>query len=108
MNDEQYASIREDLAANEQAHRAYDRRLAEHDEALKQITNTQIQLVKLTNSVENLAKGVSDLKATVSTVDSRVAAIEKEPGELWKKIVWEVIKAVVLAVAGVAIGYFLK
>ena len=108
MTEEQYATIRAELARNEQEHESYNRRLHEHDDALKQITNTQIQLVKLTNSVENLAKGVSDLKAAVSTVDSRVAAIEKEPGETWKKIVWEVLKAVVLAVAGIAIGYFIK
>lgn len=106
MTDEQYATIREELAANEQAHRAYDRRLADHDKALEKITETQIQLVNLTNAVNNLATGVKEMKSVVQAVDSRVSAIEKEPGEKWKKVTWEILKAVVVATAAYVIGRF--
>lgn len=108
MNEEQYAEIAAKLAANEQEHKSYNRRLDAHDKALEQITETQIQLANLTNAVNNLTAGVVEMKSVVQSVDNRVSAIEKEPGEKWKKITWEVIKAVVLAVAAYAIGYFTK
>lgn len=108
MNEEQYTAIREELARNAQEHKSYGRRLDEHDKSLEKLTETQIQLVNLTNAVNNLTAGVKDMKSVMESVDSRVSAIEKEPADKWKRITWEIIKAVVLAVAGVAIGYFIK
>ena len=37
-----------------------------------------------------------------------VDAMEKEPGEKWKKVTWEVQKYVLLAVAGLLVGMILK
>ena len=108
MNEEQYTEIVAALKANETEHKSYNRRLQEHAEAIKELQQTQIQLVNLTNAVNNLANGMGDLKTAVQSVDRRVAEIEKEPADKWRKITWEIIKAVVIAVAGVAIGYFTK
>ena len=44
----------------------------------------------------------------METVENRVSQIEKEPGEKWKKIVFELVKYVVLTAAGAAIGYIIK
>ena len=41
-------------------------------------------------------------------MDSRVAVLEKEPGEKWKKVSWEILKYVLLALAGLAMGWILK
>ena len=108
MNEEQYAEIKAQLATNQKEHESYNRILQEHDSTLKEISKTQIILERLSNAVSNLTNGMTEVKTTVQSVDRRVAELEREPGEKWKKVTWEIIKAVVIAIAGVALGYFSK
>ncbi len=108
MNDEQYAEIIGALRANEQEHASYNRRLHEHDEKIDKLQQTQIQLANLTNAVNNLASGIGEVKTAVQSVDKRVADLEKEPADKWKKITWEIVKAVVLAAAGAGIAILTK
>lgn len=108
MTEEQYAEVKAKLASNETEHGSFRRRLDEHDDKIEQLQQTQIQLVNLTNAVNNLATGVGELKTTVQRVDSRVAALEQEPADKWKKITWEIIKAVVMAVVGAGIVVLTK
>lgn len=108
MNEEQYAEIKAALASNTTEHSSFKRRLDEHDAKIDKLQQTQIQLANLTNAVNNLANGISEVKTAVQGVDKRVADLEREPADKWRKITWEVIKAVVLAAAGVAIGYFTR
>ena len=108
MNEEQYAKIREDLARNEQEHESYNRRLREHDETLKELGKTQLTLERLSSAVMNLSDGIKDVKAAVLGVDKRVSDLEREPADKWKKISFEILKYIVLAIAGVALGYFIK
>lgn len=96
MNEEQYATIRADLARNEQEHESYNRRLHEHDEAIRELQTTQIQIERLTNAVNNLSEGVRDMKTTVQRVDQRVADLEKKPLERWQKIGFEILKWAVI------------
>ena len=104
MNDEQYAEIIGALRANEQEHNSYNRRLHEHDEKIDKLQQTQVQLANLTNAVNNLSTGVGELKTTVQRVDSRVAALEQEPADKWKKITWEIVKWAVIGVLAFAAG----
>ena len=108
MTEEQYAEVKAELASNGTEHGSFRRRLDEHDDKIAILQQTQIQLVKLTNAVNNLATGVGELKTTVQRVDSRVAALEQEPADKWKKITWEIIKAVVMAVVGAGIVLLTK
>ena len=108
MNDEQYAEIIGALRANEQEHASYNRRLHEHDEKIDKLQQTQIQLVNLTNAVNNLASGIGEVKNAVQGVDKRVAELEREPADKWKKITWEIVKAVVMAAAGAGIAILTK
>lgn len=108
MNDEQYAEIIGALRANEQEHASYNRRLHEHDEKIDKLQQTQIQLANLTNAVNNLASGIGEVKTAVQSVDKRVADLEKEPADKWKKITWEIVKAVVMAAAGAGIAILTK
>lgn len=108
MTEEQYAEVKAKLASNETEHGSFRRRLDEHDDKIAILQQTQIQLVNLTNAVNNLATGVGELKTTVQRVDSRVAALEQEPADKWKKITWEIIKAVVMAVVGAGIVLLTK
>ena len=104
MNDEQYAEIIGALRANEQEHSSYNRRLHEHDEKIDKLQQTQIQLANLTNAVNNLASGIGEVKTAVQGVDKRVAELEREPADKWKKITWEIVKAVVMAAVGAGIA----
>lgn len=108
MNDEQYAEIIGALRANEQEHSSYNRRLHEHDEKIEKLQQTQIQLANLTNAVNNLASGIGEVKTAVQGVDRRVAELEREPADKWRKITWEIVKAVVMAAVGAAIAVFVK
>ena len=108
MNEEQYADIKAKLAENEKEHESYNRRLSEHDNDIRELSKTQIILERLTNAVTNLSTGMGEIKTTVQSVDRRVAALEMEPGERWKKIVWEVLKWAVIGAAGIAIGKMTK
>ena len=108
MNDEQYAEIIGALRANEQEHSSYNRRLHEHDEKIDKLQQTQIQLANLTNAVNNLASGIGEVKTAVQSVDKRVGELEREPADKWKKITWEIVKAVVLAAAGAGIAILTK
>ena len=108
MNDEQYAEIIGALRANEQEHASYNRRLHEHDEKIDKLQQTQIQLANLTNAVNNLASGIGEVKTAVQSVDKRVGELEREPADKWKKITWEIVKAVVMAAAGAGIAILTK
>jgi peptidoglycan hydrolase CwlO-like protein len=108
MNDEQYAEIVGALRANEQEHSSYNRRLHEHDEKIEKLQQTQIQLANLTNAVNNLANGIGEVKTAVQSVDKRVGELEREPADKWKKITWEIVKAVVMAAVGAGIAVIVK
>lgn len=108
MNEEQYAEMKADLAANNKEHESFRRRLNEHAEAINELQKTQVQLANLTNAVNNLATGMTDLKAVVQGVDRRVAEMEKEPADKWKKASWKVVELVLAAAVGFLISYLSK
>lgn len=108
MNEEQYAKIVAALESNETEHRSYNRRLQEHADSIKELQRTQIQLANLTNAVNNLASGIGEVKTAVQGVDKRVAELEREPADKWKKITWEIVKAVVMAAVGAGIAVIVK
>ena len=108
MNEEQYAEVMGALRANDTEHKSYNRRLHEHDEAIKELQQTQIQLANLTNAVNNLATGIGEVKTAVQSVDKRVADLEKEPGDKWKKATWKVIELLLAAAVGFFISYMSK
>ena len=108
MNEDQYAEIHAQLAANEQEHKSFRRRLDEHAESLKKLGDILVAIERQGNALERIGRALDRVETTVDSVDKRVDALEKEPGEKWKKVTWEVLKYVVLALAGVAIGWVIK
>ena len=99
VHDADIKALREEAAANEKEHESFRRRLREHDDQINEIH-------QLTTAVGKLADGIAETKRTVDKIDKRVEAIEKEPAEKWKKITFEVVKAVVMALVGAALMYF--
>ena len=108
MNEEQYAEIIGQLAANDKEHESYNRRLAEHSEHLAKLDNTFVMLERLTNSVNSLSSSIGDLKNTVQSMDRRVAEIEREPGDKWKKMTWKIVELILAAIVGAALAVFIK
>lgn len=107
MNEEQYAKIVADLARNCQEHESYNRRLREHDEALKKQSDILVVLERQNSNIERLTSSMTRVEKSMEKVDKRLDAIEKEPADKWKKISFEIIKYVVLAIVAVAVGVFI-
>lgn len=108
MNEEQYAKIVADLASNETEHSSFKRRLDEHDTAIKEQNKIFIALEKQSNAIESMNNSVTRVEGKVDGISKRVDTLEKEPGEKWKKVTWEIIKYLVLALVGVAVGWLIK
>nr|DAT64081.1 MAG TPA: hemolysin [Caudoviricetes sp.] len=96
------------MAANNKEHEEFRRRLKEHDQKLGQLNELTVAISRLTDANVNVTKVLEQVKTSVQRLDARLANIEKEPGEKWKKITFEIVKYVVLAAVGVAAGYFIK
>ena len=108
MTEEQYAEIRAQLASNTTEHESYNRRLREHDERLQKLSDVLVVLERLTNSIKSLTDKIGSMDTNMQAIDHRLADIEREPGEKWKRITFEIIKAVVLAAAGAGIAVIIK
>lgn len=108
MNEEYVIALREEMAANNKEHEAFNRRLKEHDAKLTQLNDLTVAISRLTDANVASTKVLEQVKTSVERLDARVASIEKEPGEKWKKIAFEVLKYLVLAAIGAAAGYFMK
>lgn len=108
MNEEQVIALREEMAANNKEHEAFNRRLKEHDQKLGQLNDLTVAIGHLTDANVNNTKVLEQVKGTVQRLDARLDSIEHEPGEKWKKITFEIVKYIVLAAIGVAAGYFIK
>ena len=107
-NEEQVIALREEMAANNKEHEAFNRRLKEHDQKLGQLNELTLAISRLTDANVNVTRVLEQVKGTVQRLDTRMESIEHEPGEKWKKITFEIIKYLVLAAVGVAAGYFIK
>jgi predicted nuclease with TOPRIM domain len=107
MNEEQYAEVVAKLASNETEHKSFCRRLDEHDAQLREQNNIVIAIEKQSAAIETMNTSMGRVEKKVDILSGRVDAVEKKPGEKWEKVTWEILKYVLLAVAGVVIGKFL-
>ena len=100
--------ILQEIAANNQEHASFRRRLNDVEKQNEKQTEFAIALQKQGNALENMAKSMTSMEKAISSVDNRVGKLEKEPADKWKKISFEIVKYIVLAAVGVAVGYILK
>ena len=108
MNEEQYANVAARLASNETEHKSFRRRLDEHDALLREQNKIVVAIERQSSAIETMNTSMRRVETKVDGLSGRVDAMEKEPGEKWKKITWEVLKYALLAVAGLVIGWLLK
>jgi peptidoglycan hydrolase CwlO-like protein len=107
MNEEQYAEVVARLASNETEHKSFCRRLDEHDALLREQNKIVVAIEKQSNAIETMNTSMGRVEKKVDSLSGRVDAMEKKPGEKWEKVTWEILKYVLLAIAGVVIGKFL-
>ena len=107
MNEEQYAEVVAKLASNETEHKSFCRRLDEHDALLREQNKIVVAIEKQSSAIETMNTSMGRVEKKVDSLSGRVDAIEKKPGEKWEKVTWEILKYVLLAIAGVVIGKFL-
>ena len=98
----------ESLAESRGDSRAIQHRLEGLEASDRQQNGMLVTLQKQADAIESLHDRVDRLAEQLIGVSNRVAALEKEPGENWKKIGFEIIKYIVLAAVGAAVGYLLK
>ena len=55
-----------------------------------------------------MTRALREIKLAVEQVDQRVGKIEQEPAERWKKVTFEIIKYIVIAAVGAAVGMIVK
>jgi len=108
MNEEQYAEVVAKLASNETEHKSFCRRLDEHDALLREQNKIVVAIEKQSNAIETMNTSMGRVESKVDSLSGRVDAMEKEPGEKWKKVTWEILKYVLLAIAGVVVGLIVK
>ena len=108
MNEDQYADIRAQLAANEAEHKDIKRRLESHAESLKKLSDILVAIERQGEALVRMGRALDRVETTVDSVDKRVDALEKEPGDKWKKITGEILKYIVLALLGAAVGWVIK
>lgn len=108
MNEEQYAEVVAQLASNETEHKSFRRRLEEHDALLKEQNKIVVAIERQSNAIETMNTSMGRVEKKVDSLSGRVDAMEKEPGEKWKKVTWEILKYVLLAIAGVVVGLIVK
>lgn len=114
MNEKEYTDLAVHLQEVDSRCKSNEHRLDDHDEAIKEMRDDQKTLIKLTNSVENIANSMLDVNKKVDVIsekqdelNNKVTVLENRPAQSIKKR-WDSIsdKLLWLFIAGVA-GYLL-
>ena len=112
MNEKDYTDLAVHLQEVDSRCKSNEHRLDDHDEAIKEMRDDQKTLIKLTNSVENIANSMLDVNKKVDVIsekqdelNNKVTVLENKPAQSIKKR-WDSIsdKLLWLFIAGVA-GY---
>ena len=114
MNEKDYTNLAVHLQEVDSRCKSNEHRLDDHDEAIKEMRDDQKTLIKLTNSVENIANSMLDVNKKVDVIsekqdelNNKVTVLENRPAQETKKR-WDSIsdKLLWLFISGVA-GFIL-
>ena len=114
MDEKDYTDLAVHLQEVDSRCKSNEHRLDDHDEAIKEMRDDQKTLIKLTNSVENIANSMLDVNKKVDVIsekqdklNDKVTILENRPAQETKEL-WDSIaeKLLWLFVAGIA-GYLL-
>lgn len=102
------AQVDAETAANKAEHDSFKRRLTELETSSKRQNDILLALQRQGDAIENIGKKLESMTASISSTVKRLEAIEKEPADEYKKLRYEIIKYIVIAVVGAFAGYFIK
>ena len=112
MNEHDFMALKESVdketAANKAEHDSFKRRLNSLEEAGKERTEMLLAIQRIGDAQETVVEKVAGIATSVEGVEKRLDEIEKEPGNNAKKLAFEIVKYIVLAIVGAVIGYFIK
>lgn len=112
MNEHEFLEVKQQVdqetAANHAEHASFKRRLDVLEGAAKERTEMLLAIQRQGDAIERIGEKVGEIAVSVSKVEQRVDDIESEPAEKYKKITFEIVLCVVLAVVGAVVGYFIK
>jgi len=106
--DERLDRLLQDAAANRAEHASFKNRLNELEESSKRQSDILVTLQRQADAIERMNLKIDGVADSLRSVAGRVTEMEREPGERWKKIGFEIIKYMVLAAVGAALGYCMK
>lgn len=104
MTEHEYADLKAKIAANDAEHASFRRRLDAVEESTKEHGAIMKEIWSLSAAIKSILESQQRTEKDIKSMNARVAALESEPAEKWRKVTWEVLKALVLAVAGIVIG----
>lgn len=105
---EKIEEILQEIASNNKEHESFRRRLNEMEKQSDKQTDLIVELKEQGNTLKTMTKSLNNMEKTITDVSERVGKLEREPADKWKKITYEIIKYIVLAAVGVAVGYVIK
>lgn len=108
MLHELHGKVERETAANEAEHKSFKRRLENLEESSKQQNEILLALQRQGDAIATMNTKIDRMGNSLDTMGRRVETIEKEPADRWKKVTFEIIKYVVLAVVGMVVGYFIN
>lgn len=77
-------------------------------ESSQKQTEILLALQRQGDAIEAVNEKIDHVSDGVDKLGNRVGQLEQEPADKWKKMRFEIIKYVVLAIVGVVVGYFLN
>lgn len=96
--------VARETAANKEAHKDICRRLDSLESSSKEQTQMLVTMQKQADAIESMNGKIDAMSDSVSKIAKRVSDIEREPGDKWKKITFEIIKYVSIAAVGAALA----
>ena len=89
-------------------HQSFKRRLDDLEETGKRQNDILVTLQKQADAIETMNGKIDGVASSVEKMSQRVEQIENEPADRWKKMSFEIVKYLILAVLGAFVGYFIK
>lgn len=107
-NNQRIEELMKYMAAAQMEHQSFKRRIDDLENKSERQNDILLTLQKQAAAIEAINGKIDGVASSVEKMSQRVEQIEKEPADKWKKISFEVIKYLILAVLGAFVGYFIK
>ena len=104
----QLEKLMQESASNITEHLSFRRRLDELEENGRRQNDILLMLQRQADAIEAMGEKIESLAGGVNRVAGRVAEMEREPAQRWKGMGYEIVKYIVLAAVGAAIGFMMK